>query len=347
MSRKDFLTYRIMKGHLSYRRDGLSLYIKEPTPDLMFKSIDTYQEYYDKAYGSGVYLKDEVTEILYEKELYSPFDDMDIEKYKKDVEELKFQAFKNFHKPKELRAIKNLIKKAESMLTATYKKKFQFDHLTCEAVASLAQWNWIIEHSTYYTGTNALYDWKDLSLSFLMSYYETSAISTSEFRSIARSETWRPIWLLGKKTGNLFDKPSTELTKDQVVLCSFSNMYDSVYESSESPNEKVIEDDDCLDGWFIDQRKKQERHKKEQESKAITDNKKIANAGEIFVVASSPEEAEHIESFNNSHVSQIKKERMDLLMRKGQINSDLEFKDVAMEIIMDNNKAMIEKAKGR
>jgi hypothetical protein len=39
--------------------------------------------------------------------------------------------------------------------------------------------------------------------------------------------------LLGKKTGNLFNKPSSMLTRDQIVLCSYSNMYDSVYENPE------------------------------------------------------------------------------------------------------------------
>jgi hypothetical protein len=336
-----------MKGHLSYSGDGLSIYIKEPNPDLMFRSIIVYEEYYNKAYGEGIYIKDEVMDIMYEKELYTPFDDIDIEKYKKDIEELKYQAFKNFHKPKELRAIKTLLRRTEEMLTKLYKKKYMFEHLTCEAAASLAQWNWIIEKSTFYTEDDTQYDWQHLSLSYIMSFYEASAVSTADFRAVARSDTWRPIWLLGKKTGNLFDKPSTELTKDQVILCSFSNMYDGVYESPESPDEKIIEDDDCLDGWFIDQKRKHDRSKKEQESKSFTQNKKIANSSEIFIVADSPEEIAHIESFNDENTKQIKKERMQLIAEKGEIKSDLQFRDVAMDIIMDNNKAMIQKAKGR
>jgi hypothetical protein len=48
MNRTDFLAYRIMKGHLSYSGDGLSIYIKEPNPDLMFRSIIVYEEYYNK-----------------------------------------------------------------------------------------------------------------------------------------------------------------------------------------------------------------------------------------------------------------------------------------------------------
>ena len=84
MDRKEFSIYRIMKGHLSFRRDGLSLYIKEPDPNLLFDSIEVYDQFYDEAYGNGCYIKDEIEEVLYTKDLYSPFDDKDLEKYKKD-----------------------------------------------------------------------------------------------------------------------------------------------------------------------------------------------------------------------------------------------------------------------
>ena len=62
MDRKEFSIYRIMKGHLSFRRDGLSLYIKEPDPALLYDSIDIYDHFYDKAYAEGCYIKDEILE---------------------------------------------------------------------------------------------------------------------------------------------------------------------------------------------------------------------------------------------------------------------------------------------
>lgn len=348
MDRKEFSIYRIMKGHLSFRRDGLSLYIKEPDPNLLFDSIEVYDQFYDEAYGNGCYIKDEIEEVLYTKDLYSSFDDKDLEKYKKDLEELKYNAYKAVLRPRELPGIKLAIEKTEIEMSKIIRKKNQLDQFTCEGIASLAQWSWVIERSTFFTGTNELYDWKKLKLSDVTSYYESKNFSTSEFRQIARSEIWRPIWLLGKKTGNLFNKPSSMLTRDQIVLCSYSNMYDSVYENPESPIDLVIEDDDCLDGWFIDQKRKNERYKKEQEINSLTSNEKISNAGEVFVMAGSDQEAERIESYNSPHIQQIKKNRMQQLLNKGDIiSSDLEFADVQIDMQMQNNQVVMDKARGR
>ena len=67
---------------------------------MMFRSIDVYEEAYDEAYGKGLYLKDEVEDMLYQSNLYSFFDDQELEKLKKDIEELKIEAFQSFRRPK-------------------------------------------------------------------------------------------------------------------------------------------------------------------------------------------------------------------------------------------------------
>jgi hypothetical protein len=345
MTGTDFLLYRIMKGHLSFRRDGLSLYILEPDQDLMYQSSEVYQEIYDKAYISGVMIKEEAYELMMEKFFYSPFDDMELEKLKADQENLKVECFKNFMKPKNLTGLKYALFQNQNAISKIYKKKSQFDHLTCEGVATLAQWNWIIENSTYYKDSNKLYDWKRFSVNTIMSHYESSVIPSEDFRKIARCDSWRPMWNLGKKTGNLFSRPVSMMTRDQIALCSFSTMYDNVYESTESPPEKVIEDDDCLDGWFIDQKRKYERMKKDQEADAFTNNKKIANAGEIFIMAGSDEEAQYVDGFNNQHSRNIKNERMEMI--KGKTNvQDIQFADVAMDIGIQQNNLFANKLRG-
>lgn len=336
-----------MKGHLSFRRDGLSLYIKEPSPDTLYNSIEIYEDIYNEAYAEGCYLKDEILEVLYEKEFYSFDDDIDVDNYKIIIENLKIDAFEAYLRPKELPRIKYQIRKNEEKLSKILMRKTQLDHLTCEGVASLGQWNWIIEKSTYFKDTDLPYNWERFTPSVMMGYYESQSISSTSFREIARSDYWRPIWLLGKKTGNLFDRPSSMLTKDQIVLCSFSNMYDSVYEHPESPSEKIIEDDDCLDGWFISQRRKNEKFKKEQEGNAIITNPKIANAKEVFVMAQSKEEANNVNSYNSYQSEQIRSERIEQIIERGTINSDLEFNDMRMGVQMDNNNAIINKAMGK
>ena len=313
----------------------------------MYASSDIYQQIYDQAYGSGVLLKDEALDLIYEKELYSPFDDMQIDKMKKDIEDLKYECFKNFHKPKKLDSLKFILRTTEKELAKIYRKKSQFDHLTCEGVASVGQWQWIIEKSTFYKDTDLPYDWEKVGVPTLMTYYEDNVITAQDFRYIARSDVWRPVWTVGKKTGNLFDRPSSLLTRDQITLCSFSLMYDNVYESQESPPEQVIEDDDCLDGWFIEQKKKHLEYKKEQTANNIvSSNKKISGAGEVFVVAESNEEASYIDSLNSYQAKNIKNERLNLLYSKEKVK-DQEFLDVALDLQMQQNQVLFNQLKGK
>jgi hypothetical protein len=335
-----------MKGRLCYRRDGLSVFIQEPDPSLMYESMMVYEEAYDQAYYKGLYLKDEIPELLFDLDLYSPFDDQDITKIKREIEDLKVQAFENYNKFRELKTIKFSIRQKEDILNRIYKKRYQFDHLTCEGYATFSQWNWIIENSTYFE-TGEPYDWSSLTISQVLSYYESSSITSEEYRIIARSDLWRPIWVLGKKTGNLFDRSSSMLSKDQITLCSFSMMYDNVYESPESPHDNVIEDDDCLDGWFIHQKRKHKKAKKENEvNKLLSSNSKIANAKEVFIVANNREEAEEIESLNSSQSKATKKQRFDMLKQKGEIKTDLEFTDVKRDVAMQQNRDMVSKLTG-
>lgn len=334
-----------MKGHLSFCRDGLSLYIVEPDPDMMFNSISIYEEIYDRAYTKGIYIKDEIQELLMTLELYSPFDDMELDKLKEDAEELRLACYKNFSKKKELTGIKFALRKVEESMIKLQRKKYQFDHMTCEGMASQSQWNWIIENSTYFKNGTP-YDWKSLNVSAVMNFYEESVISSSQFRTAARSDVWRPIWNLGKKTGNLFNRPSTELTRDQLALSSYSSMYDSVYESQEAPPDMVIEDDDCLDGWFIEQKRKNDQLKKENEANEFLSNKKIANAGEVFIMAKDKQEASYVDSYNTRQSRGIKQERMQTL--KGQdLITDLQFRDVQTDLNMQQNEKMMNQAKGK
>lgn len=336
----EFVLLRIMKGRLPFRECGLSLYINEPTQDLMYDSIEIYEDAYDKAYKNGVMIKEEMEEFLFNQEIYTPFDDVELEKLKKEHENLKLSAYKNALNKRELNKIKFLLKVNEQKQSKIIYKKTQFDYLTCDGVASHCRWNWIIEKSTF--DENGLpYNWNEVSISSIMSYYENASISIANFRCVARSDYWRPVWNLGKKTGDIFGKPAFLMTKDQIALCSISTMYDNVYEHPEAPSENIIEDDDCLDGWFIDQKRKMEKQKKEQQVNNMLTNPKIANAGEVFIVANSSDEAKDIHSLNSPHSESARINRMNTIVHKGGA-SDLDFNDVKTDLAIQRNQQSME-----
>lgn len=123
-------------------------------------------------------------------------------------------------------------------------------------------------------------------------------------------------------------------------------MYDNVYEHPESPNPKVIEDDDCLDGWFIVQKRKNEKDKKTKESDDLIRNPKIRNAKEVFLMAENSDEAKSIQDMNDMFVKNTLKQREQMIAEKGHVK-ETDFNDVKTELFIQANKAVSEKMKGR
>ena len=338
--------YRILQGRLRLTLGDLVLYVYEPTPELLEESYDIYDEAYKRAYFRGVYIKKELIEILVDNELWSPFDDREADKIEKQIENLKVEAFKSFFSSKKLRGVKANIRAMERNLYKYKSKKIALDHTSCEGVASFSKSVWLISQTTKLKD-GSHYNWKNFPISVIMDHYSSDQISPEVFRAIARRDPWRSMWAAGKKQSNLLGKPSCQFTRDQLNLCSYSSMYDNVYESADSPNQKIIEDDDCLDGWFIVQKRKYEKDKKQQEVDSMITNPKIANAQEVFVVAPDSEAAQEIYNLNDVAARSTIRNRQSVIEEaEGEQISFTKFEDVRQNIAMESHKAAINKMKG-
>lgn len=336
---------RIIQGRLRFSRDGLVLFIEEPSNDLIEESYDIYDSTYKEAYFKGLFLKEELKELLFYNELWSPEDDKNAEKIQERIEELKLEAFRSFYKPKELRGIKANIRAFELEYMRLKFKIHQLDHISCEGVAAFARSVWILS-KTIVCENGTLYNYEKFSLNFFLDYYNSNQIDQETYRYIARNEPFRSMWNCFKKGGGLFNKNACELTKDQISLCSYSSMYDNVYESSESPHEDVIKDDDCLDGWFIQQRREYEKSKKQREIESMLKNSKIANSQEIFIMAKDKETADKVNSMNTQHAKNIIQNRNQQIEQAGSLKFT-ELIDVKQDMAMQARTSAIQKIKGR
>ena len=108
-------------------------------------------------------------------------------------------------------------------------------------------------------------------------------------------------------------------------------MYDNIQESMECPSDKVIEDDDALDGWFIEQRRKNEREKAVGVIEDSIQNDKIKNSQEVIVFADNKTDAKTIHEMNSPSSKVIKKERQEVIKEKGSA-VDLDFADQKMRL---------------
>ena len=131
--------------------------------------------------------------------------------------------------------------------------------------------------------------------------------------------------------------PDRELTFDQRNISIWSRMYDNVQESQECPADDVIQDDDLLDGWFIIQRKKQEKERLVSEVDNMTSNDRIANSQEIFVFTDNKQEAENINNANTFHAQRLKQVRMKQIKEAGVID-DHHLQDKRLEIQRMSNE---------
>jgi len=141
-------------------------------------------------------------------------------------------------------------------------------------------------------------------LSSLVSGYNALQIlGEKEIRKVARSSSWSVMWSSTKKTGDvLFNKPTSNYSPEQALLCYWSLMYDSVYESMDKPSDKIIEDDAALDKWFQDQKVKSKSDRaKTSKSNDIFHghNAHGASNQEEFVMVNTSEEADDVYDQND------------------------------------------------
>jgi hypothetical protein len=337
--------YRIITGRLQFARDGLFLYINDPDPELKINSYSVYDRIYEDSMKSEIPTSSEMMELLVNKDLWTPMDDRKAEEKRKKIEDLKVSAFERYFKNKELRNIKLRINALEQERASLLSKRNQYHRETCEGLAEEERRTWLILNSVTDKDGNKI-ELDASQESEVIDCYIENIITLEKIRAIARNEPWRSMWLAGNKVGDLFGKPSTQFSDYQLSLCSNSNMYDGVYQSPECPPQEVINDDDCLDGWFIKQSREREEDRKKSNSKNVLKNQKIANSQEVFIMAKDREEADKIYDMNNDMSKQIIGQRSSKIEEKGRVKQG-EFEDVARSTELEANQMMLQKLRGR
>jgi hypothetical protein len=107
-------------------------------------------------------------------------------------------------------------------------------------------------------------------------------------------------------------------------------MYTKIYEHPECPNEDVIEDDDALDGWMLEQQKKNAKEKTEKGVDNLI-GKYGKNAQEVFLMPKDEKEFDQINELNsNQSMAKINARRN---LGQGEIKEDSDFSDTQAEML--------------
>jgi hypothetical protein len=176
-------------------------------------------------------------------------------------------------------------------------------------------------------------------MSGLMNDYLKNKPKDTDLRALSRYGKWRMIWASGKNEGGIFGTPSSLLTDSQQSLIAWSKLYDNVNESMNAPSDEVIEDDDMLDGWIINEQNN-------RKNSSNIDSKYNKKGQEVYVVAETQEDADRVNRMNNRDGSFIKNQRMAVLQKSGVVNEE-NMPDSKQKMVIQANNQFKESFKGR
>lgn len=260
-----------------------------------------------------------------------------VDKLKKDIEDLKVKAYECAFRANEKQAAKKMIVVAKEKLEALLEQKHKFDGMTANGAALVGKNKYLIATSIYYPDGKPLFG--DSIEAFLLGDFlyldniiieiNRQSASNSDVRAVARSESWRKYWC-AKDSENIFGRPAIELTDEQLNLISWTRLYDNVYQHSECPSEDVIDDDDCLDGFLIADKRKRDKEKGLMGAHEKITNAKIAGASEVFLVAETEEDAVKIHNLNDEGVKRTINTRNKLIDKEGIIG-DQDLPDIKLK----------------
>jgi hypothetical protein len=222
-----------------------------------------------------------------------------------------------------MRVLRKALSAAKKKLDALTARKHANYHLTAEGLAASGRNHFLLGRCVSHRGGPLYRDdeeyWADDSdtLDRLAQLSAAGRLGEAEFREVARTEPWRSVWSARKGAAGVFGRPASELSDEQRGLVSYSLLYDSVYEHPECPPDDVVEDDDRLDGWLIEQRREREsragKHEAERLSAGVKDKQ------EVFLVADCQADAERVMSLNDAVARAAQRERFAAIQKRGVV----------------------------
>ena len=332
---REFFVARIMSGRLKYEKNGLTLFINPSTVEQNYEAQEVFKNTYEKALSEGIMTEEECLLMLVEQGLWNDEDQESMDGLEKDIEQLKIEIYEAFFNEFTRDAARDLLKKASKKLSELHERRHFYDFVNCQGVATYARFYWIIENTTKHADGSEC-NWEEISSQDILMHYQASIISESQYRELARTEPWRTIWSTGKANGRLFDKSGIELTLEQRTLMAWSGLYDSVGESHESPPDKVIEDDDALDGWLLVQKRDRERDKAKSQAESKM-SEKTMNADEVYLFG----DREAVAALDTPESKFTRAQRMKQLEESGGkgVRHD-KFEDMVQQRIIQQNQTI-------
>jgi hypothetical protein len=331
---------------------SIQLLVKPPTRVQRYMAEQVYKEALYRAELAGSYTEIEHRDFLESKDLWDADKQKRLDDCPKMIEDLKVNLFECVFKSIERDKTRQVLVRVREEFKKLSYQLHEYDYLSAVGVASMTKARYLLAASLHRMDESKLFRYDEL---WAVSDYLIEAVAgtvsgqklnESQLREIARTDPWRTIWMSRKSEAGVFGMPAVDLSEEQRLLSVWSGVYDNIYEHPECPDEKVITDDDMLDGWMISQKRKRDTERGGQSLEGIVHNEKIRGDEEIFIPVDTAEDSRRISKLNDPAALAIKRKREALMAQKGTV-SETDMPDSQMKIRMQLNQMFIEHAHGK
>lgn len=332
---REFYIARVCSGSVRVHMSDKTYVIKRPTSEQLYVGHEVYADYLEHAVSEGLFDESELLSFLMTSGFWDMKKNALLEALPKEIDQFKVALFKSQFKSKEKQVIRKALNTARAKYAELAESRGMYDFLSCSGIASFARSKYLVGSSTYLNNTRIFTDnfWNEDSnlLEEVMSAYSRTRFSEATYRELARNEPWRSIWMTNKRESSLFGIPAIEYTEEQRNLVCWSLFYDDIYAHPNCPTEDVINDDDILDGWAIEQKRLRDAAMGANAADDIVKNEKIRNSQEVYLVAETHDDARKIDGLNTEQASITKKARFAALAKHGELN-EMQMPDTAKRL---------------
>jgi hypothetical protein len=339
----DFLLSRILSGYLIFFYQNQKYQLRYPTIELKYEANILYNNIINEEKYNDWIREENITKVMIHLGLWENSTDALLQNMDKNIDNLKVELYNSFLNKSKQPKIRESLRSVEAQKDKILSRKYEFVSNTLEGYAASIKNEYIITNTLYDSRGELVFKNSDNisknSLSYqyfnaLVQEINSHVISVSDFKAIARSGIWKAYW--GANKSNVFDTSVINWTDEQRSLVNITKMYDSVYEHPECPDDKIIEDDDMLDGWMIVQKRK--LHKQKKEISLEQSNPRLKNAQEVFLLADDQDDIEEILDMNSPESKMRMKEKFNFIQNSQGPVEELQLPDVRRDVVASLNK---------
>ena len=328
---------RILSGYYIFTHQEKRYKLQYPSIDIKYEADIIAEEEYNSVKYIGWPTKDSIIYYLYDLGIWDNDKEHLLNQYSSQIDNYKVSLYKNHLNAKKAKSIRKSLDNVRKNYNDLYSRKHCFDHITIEGYCDQIKSEFLLLNSIYHEDKLHFVNYNDYMLfREVCLEINKNTIEISTFKTIARSDIWRNYWSSNRE--NLYSKAGIDWTDEQKTLVILTKMYDNARESMECPPDNVFEDDDMFDGWMINQKREAEKEKSKKQIESNLSGK-LNKAGEVFLAASSKEEADSVYGMNDDSTRAVIRERQSFIDKnKGQHIKAASLPDTQRDLITQQSE---------